>query len=257
MEQITMSATIGKLAEALSKVQGEMGAAEKNADNPYFKSKYADLATCWGVAREPLSRNGLAVVQTTAQGLSETEIYVPLMLNGRPVLKDGLPVEVPRKQMVITVNTILMHTSGEWISSSMSMPLAKNDPQGVGTAVSYGRRYGLSAILGIVGKDEDDDANAASMPPQTAPARKAAAKAQAASAPQAAAKKAEGRARAEQSLKGMLLDDAGLGLKPAEVADWIRRTIGRDDIKGMDALTDAEVMKCITAAKAGIEARLG
>ena len=113
----------------------------------------------------------------------------------------------------------------------------------------------MSAILGIVGKDEDDDANAASMPPQTAPARKAAAKAQA--APQAEAKKAEARARAEQSLKGMLLDDAGLGLKPAEVADWIRRTIGRDDIKGMDALTDAEVMKCITAAKAGIEARIG
>lgn len=238
MEQITMSATIGKLAEALSKVQGEMGAAEKNADNPYFKSKYADLATCWGVAREPLSRNGLAVVQTTAQSFEEIG-------------------EANRKQLVITINTILMHTSGEWISGSMSMPLAKNDPQGVGSAVSYGRRYGLSAILGIVGKDEDDDANAAPMPPQTAPARKAAAKAQAAGAPQAAAKKAEGRARAEQSLKGMLLDDAGLGLKPAEVADWIRRTIGRDDIKGMDALTDAEVMKCITAAKAGIEARLG
>lgn len=238
MEQMTMSATIGKLAEALSKVQGEMGAAEKNADNPYFKSKYADLATCWGVAREPLSRNGLAVVQTTAQSFEEIG-------------------EANRKQLVITINTILMHSSGEWISGSMSMPLAKNDPQGVGSAVSYGRRYGLSAILGIVGKDEDDDANAASMPPQTAPARKAAAKAQAASAPQAAAKKAEGRSRAEQSLKGMLLDDAGLGLKPAEVADWIRRTIGRDDIKGMDALTDAEVMKCITAAKAGIEARLG
>ena len=238
MQQITMSATIGKLAEALSKVQGEMGAAEKNADNPYFKSKYADLATCWGVAREPLSRNGLAVVQTTAQSFEEIG-------------------EASRKQLVITINTILMHTSGEWIAGSMSMPLGKNDPQGVGSAVSYGRRYGLSAILGIVGKDEDDDANAASMPPQTAPARKAAAKAQAASAPQAAAKKAEGRARAEQSLKGMLLDAAGLGLKPAEVADWIRRTIGRDDIKGMDALTDAEVMKCITAAKAGIEARLG
>ena len=238
MEQITMSATIGKLAEALSKVQGEMGAAEKNADNPYFKSKYADLATCWGVAREPLSRNGLAVVQTTAQSFEEIG-------------------EANRKQLVITINTILMHSSGEWISGSMSMPLAKNDPQGVGSAVSYGRRYGLSAILGIVGKDEDDDANAASMPPQTAPARKAAAKAQAAGAPQAAAKKAEVRARAEQSLKGMLLDDAGLGLKPSEVADWIRRTIGRDDIKGMDALTDAEVMKCISAAKAGIEARIG
>lgn len=238
MEQMTMSATIGKLAEALSKVQGEMGAAEKNADNPYFKSKYADLATCWGVAREPLSRNGLAVVQTTAQSFEEIG-------------------EANRKQLVITINTILMHSSGEWISGSMSMPLAKNDPQGVGSAVSYGRRYGLSAILGIVGKDEDDDANAASMPPQTAPARKAAAKAQAASAPQAAAKKAEVRERAEQSLKGMLLDDAGLGLKPAEVAGWIKRTAGRDDITGLDALTDTELMKCIAEAKKGIEARIG
>lgn len=238
MEQITMSATIGKLAEALSKVQGEMGAAEKNADNPYFKSKYADLATCWGVAREPLSRNGLAVVQTTAQSFEEIG-------------------EANRKQLVITINTILMHSSGEWISGSMSMPLAKNDPQGVGSAVSYGRRYGLSAILGIVGKDEDDDANAASIPPQAAPARKAAAKAQAASTPQAAAKKAEGRARAEQTLKGMLLDDAGLGLKPAEVPAWIKRIAGREDIKGLDGLTDSELMKCISEAKAGIEARLG
>lgn len=231
MEQIQMSATIGKLAEALSKVQGEMAAAEKNADNPYFKSKYADLATCWGVAREPLSRNGLSVVQTTAQSFEEIG-------------------DASRKQLVITINTVLMHTSGEWIAGALSMPLAKSDPQGVGSAVSYGRRYGLSAMLGIVGKDEDDDANAASMPP-TAPARKAAAK------NPAPVKKDDARAKAVLHLKGMLLDDAGLGLKPSEVAAWIRHTAGREDISGMDALTDAELMACIAAAKAAVESRIG
>lgn len=230
MEQMTMSATIGKLAEALSKVQGEMGAAEKNADNPYYKSKYADLATCWAVAREPLSRNGLAVVQTTEQS----------QLDGaRPV---------------VTVNTYLIHTSGEWISGRLSMPLAKNDPQGVGSAVSYGRRYGLSAILGIVGKEEDDDGNSASIPPTAAPARKAAVKAQA--APQAEAKKADGRAKAVRALKSMLFDDAGLGLKPEEGGAWIKRKLGRDDLSGLDALTDAELMACINAAKAAIEQRV-
>ena len=227
--QISMSPTIGKLAEALSKAQGEMGEARKEAENPYFRSKYADLATCWGVAREPLSRHGLAVVQTTAQEFAEIG-------------------EASRKQLVITVHTVLMHSSGEWISGALSMPLAKNDPQGVGSAVSYGRRYGLSAILGIVGREEDDDANAASIPPTAQHTPK---KPQA----QPQESKEEKRARAVKTLTGMLVDDAGLGLKATEAAGWIRRAVGRDDITGMESLSDAELARCLKVAKAEIDAK--
>lgn len=230
--QITMSPTIGKLAEALSKAQGEMGEARKEAENPYFRSKYADLATCWGVAREPLSRHGLAVVQTTAQEFAEIG-------------------EASRKQLVITVHTVLMHSSGEWISGALSMPLAKNDPQGVGSAVSYGRRYGLSAILGIVGREEDDDGNSASIPPAAAPAQARVKKTPA----QTAESKEETRARAVKALTSMLVDDAGLGLKAAEAAGWIRRALGRDDITGMESLSDAELARCLKVAKAEIDAK--
>ena len=61
----------------------------------------------------------------------------------------------------VIVETILAHESGEWIQSDLCLPLAKHDPQGVGSAVTYGRRYGLAAIVGIVA-DIDDDGNAAS-----------------------------------------------------------------------------------------------
>lgn len=125
------SPSIGKLAEALSKAQGEMHAASKSADNPFFKSKYADLAEVWGVLREPLSKHNLAVIQTT---------------NG-----DGTKV---------VVITRLVHSSGEWVKGSLTLKPMKMDPQGIGSAITYARRYALAAICGVV--QEDDDANSAS-----------------------------------------------------------------------------------------------
>lgn len=127
------SDTIGKLSKALTAVQAAIRPAIKDADNPFFKSKYADLNSVWDTARELLAKNGLAVIQGNSVGLDNTVI----------------------------VETMLSHESGEWIQSSLCLPLAKHDPQGVGSAITYGRRYGLSAIVGIVA-DVDDDANAAS-----------------------------------------------------------------------------------------------
>lgn len=124
------SETINELATALSKAQGEMSAAKKDTTNPFFKSKYADLSSVWEAARGPLSKNGLSVVQTT-----------------NPT--DGKSVELV---------TALLHSSGQWITGTMVMIPTKQDPQGLGSCITYMRRYALSAILGI--SQDDDDANA-------------------------------------------------------------------------------------------------
>jgi hypothetical protein len=125
------SPSIAALAAALAKAQGEMEAAAKANVNPHFKSKYADLASVWDACRGPLSKHGLAVLQ--------------------PVSADG-----PR----VTVTTMLVHSSGEWIREALTMTAAQNTPQGVGSTITYGRRYGLSSMVGIA--PDDDDGNAAS-----------------------------------------------------------------------------------------------
>lgn len=125
------SETISELAKALCNVQSNLEGARKDSVNPFFKSKYADLASVWEACRDLLSKNGLAVVQTSS------------VIEGRELVLD----------------TTLLHTSGEWISGQLSVPLVKSDPQGLGSAITYARRYGLSAIIGIC--PEDDDAESA------------------------------------------------------------------------------------------------
>lgn len=142
------SSEIGELAKALAAAQGEMTAASKDATNPHFKSRYATLASVWDAIRGPLSRNGLSVSQV---------------------------LETPENGPGVIVRTLLIHSSGQWISSRYVMPIAdKLTPQAVGSAITYARRYALSAIVGIA-PDDDDDGNAASVapakqaPPPTAP----------------------------------------------------------------------------------------
>lgn len=123
---------IKEIALALSKVQSKLQPAKKDANNPFFKSTYADLNSVWDSCRELLSEFGLSVTQVNAP----TE-------NG------------------VTVETVLMHTSGQWISGTMFLPVIEPNPQKFGSAMTYARRYGLAAIIGIVA-DEDDDGNTAS-----------------------------------------------------------------------------------------------
>lgn len=120
------SATLGKLFEALAKAQAQMSGAKKGAENPFFKSKYADLHQVWEAVREPLSSNGLAVIQTTG--------------------------EVDDKLFVFT---IIGHSSGEWMRSETPVKLMKPDPQAMGSAITYARRYALAAICGIAQMDDD------------------------------------------------------------------------------------------------------
>jgi len=122
---------IGELAAALAKAQGVMTAAAMDRENPFFNSKYADLHSVWEACRGPLSSNGLAVIQRSEA-------------NGTQVV----------------VETILAHSSGQWIAASLALQPKKDDPQGVGSALSYARRYGLAAMVGI--SQADDDANSAS-----------------------------------------------------------------------------------------------
>jgi hypothetical protein len=123
------SESIKELLSALAKAQGQMGGAKKGSDNPFFKSRYADLSEVWEACRVPLSENGLAIIQLTD--------------SGEP----------------LTIETILGHQSGEWISSKLTIAPVKQDPQGIGSAITYARRYALAAIVGIA--PEDDDAEAA------------------------------------------------------------------------------------------------
>ena len=127
----TMSSTIGKLAGALAKAQGEMDGAASKSSNPFFKSSYADLHTVIMSAIPYLSKNGLSVTQ------------------GNEIIPGA-----------VCVTTTLMHSSGQWLRSKVKLPLEKKNAQGVGSAITYGRRYGLSAMVGIA--QFDDDANSIS-----------------------------------------------------------------------------------------------
>ena len=125
------SETIDKLAKDLSALQGEMGAASKDKENPFFGKKYADLESIWDAARELLPKHNLAVVQTMG-GTAEKPVVI----------------------------TTLMHSSGQWVRGRHEMKSRKpEDPQVCGSIITYGRRYGMAAILGIV--QSDDDGNSA------------------------------------------------------------------------------------------------
>ncbi len=126
------SEQINEVASALAKAQGELTGATKNQINPAFGAgrKYADMQSVLAVCREPLSKNGLSVSQGTT------------VIDGE-----------------ILLVTLLMHTSGQWLESVYPIRPVKTDPQGYGSAYTYGRRYSLMAIVGIA--PEDDDGNQA------------------------------------------------------------------------------------------------
>src|SRR5688572_27504037 len=100
---MTTSESINEIATALAKAQGEMSGAVKDAANPFFKSKYADLASVWDACRTPLATNGLAVVQS------------PEVVDGR-----------------VSLETLLLHTSGQWIRNTLTCSVKDDSPQTIG-----------------------------------------------------------------------------------------------------------------------------
>jgi hypothetical protein len=124
------SDNISTLAAALVKAQAKIGAAKKDSENPFFKSKYADFGQILEACKDALLEEGLTIVQ----------------LVGRDYL-----------------NTIILHESGEWIEDQMTLSInQQNNPQAVGSAITYARRYALQAALLI--PTEDDDAESAMKP---------------------------------------------------------------------------------------------
>lgn len=151
---MTTSEAINELATALAKAQGAMEGASKSAANPFFRSKYADLASVWDACREPLSKNGLSIVQfptTSYQG--EPQPYEWTAKNSGEV-RYGV-----RVACVVSVTTRMLHSSGQWIEDTVSTMLPTADPQAVGSAISYLRRYSLQSVAGVA--PEDDDAETA------------------------------------------------------------------------------------------------
>ena len=130
------SESIANLALSLSIVQGKLTHAKKDSANPFFKSKYADLESVWDSCRELLAGNGLAIMQ--------------------------FPGTYSDLDKSMSLTTMLTHSSGEYISQEMSVPVTKADAQGAGSALTYMRRYALAAVVGVV--QADDDGNAASSP---------------------------------------------------------------------------------------------
>ena len=126
---MNQSESIAALAAALSKAQASITGALKDSANPFFKSKYADLASCWDACRKPLTDNGLAVIQTIKAG------------EGRAVLV-----------------TTLCHASGEWIKSYCPILTKDDSPQGQGSGITYARRYALAAMVGLAQIDDDAEA---------------------------------------------------------------------------------------------------
>lgn len=125
------SESIKEIAAALVKAQGEVGNAKKDTANAFFKSKYADLASVKEAMREPFAKHGLAVLQEPQSTGNQ-----------------------------ITIISTVLHSSGEYMRSKLTMPVMKQDAQGYGSAITYARRYALAAIAGVA--PEEDDGNAVS-----------------------------------------------------------------------------------------------
>lgn len=142
------SESLDQLATALAAAQGAMAGARKSSRNTFFKSDYADLASVWEAARKPLADNGLSVIQsgsckvpsppTTGTGNDITAVHLPSVI----------------------VTTMLLHSSGQWVSDELEMWPKDWTPQSIGTCIAYGRRYQLAAFVG--GYQVDDDGETSS-----------------------------------------------------------------------------------------------
>jgi len=126
------SEAIDQIALAFAKAQPAVEGAKKEAMNPAFKKKYADLGAVWEAIQKPMADNGLTLIQF-------------------PISED---------QDRAGVCSRLLHTSGQWFEDSFTMPVVRPDPQAFGSAFTYARRYAAMAIFGVC--PEDDDANEAS-----------------------------------------------------------------------------------------------
>lgn len=150
------SPEINQIAAALSAAQGELDGAKKSANNPFFNHKYADLASVKEAMREPFAKHGLSVVQFPLTTFSGEPTAYEWTAKRSGEVRYGVRVFT-----TVSVVTRLMHTSGQWIQGDPVAALLPNgDPQAVGSAITYLRRYALQAVAGIAAEDDDAEATA-------------------------------------------------------------------------------------------------
>lgn len=208
------SDNIADLCAALAKAQAEMGHARKASENPFFKSNYADLASVVDACRPHLAANGLSAIHL-------------------PESADAV---------LVTVTCRLMHASGQWVECSLAVKPTKADPQGIGSAITYARRYTLAAIVGVA--TEDDDGNAASgNPSKEAPA------AQRQVAPKAE-KPADNRKALQEAVKRWT------GMPAEDMAGAMRDIKAKCGVTGEKA-TDADVEKMHQFVLAQVKNKVG
>jgi hypothetical protein len=127
------SESIKELASALCKAQSVLSKAIKDSSNPHFRSKFANLESVWDAARSPLAENNLSVTQLLGSN--------------------------PEGRAILT--TMLIHSSGEYLQSTVILPIVKPGPQELGSCLTYSKRYALTALLGLAETSLDDDAELA------------------------------------------------------------------------------------------------
>jgi len=133
------SEQINELASALSKAQAAIKGAVEDSTNPHLSYKYASLQANIDASRDALAKNGLSVMQLLTDMACEN-------------------------MDLITLETVILHSSGQWVSSTFSVPVSKKDAQGFGSAITYARRYSYAAALGIAPIDDDGEAAAKAAP---------------------------------------------------------------------------------------------
>lgn len=131
---VEFSDQLSNIAKALIRAQGSMDEVFKDSTNPHFRSKYAALPACINATKPALLANGIALIQPPTSSADASVVYV---------------------------TTMFLHESGEWMRCRLGLQPAKDDPQGAGSAITYGRRYTLLGMCGVAPED-DDDGNAAS-----------------------------------------------------------------------------------------------
>ena len=171
------SEQLAELADALAQAQGEIDTVERNCVNPFFKSKYADLAACRAAVKGPLSRHGLSIVQ------------------GPTIIPNG-------DTMLLGLTTRLLHKSGQWIETECGCPAGDAKPQSLGSAITYLRRYCLCAMTNLAA-DDDDDGNHAQ---QTAGQQKAKSTKAATAPPSEKADADDPTAKARRSIEKCVVD---------------------------------------------------
>ena len=126
---MTTSEHINEIAAALAKAQAAIQGAVKDSANPFFKSKYADLASVREACNGPLTANGIAVIQS-------------------PSAASGW----------VSVETLMLHSSGQWVKGEVGCAPKDDGPQAVGSAITYLRRYALQSFAGVAPEDDEDEA---------------------------------------------------------------------------------------------------